>query len=142
MDSSEARRDVMDAVRGHFRPEFLNRLDEIIIFDRLNRQDMDGIVDIQLARLQSRLAPREIRLELDAFAKTWLADEGYDPVFGARPLKRVMQSALQNQLAEMLLAGEVVDGDIVPVTAGIEGLLVGGRVSGSTRLPPKDAVVH
>ena len=142
MDSSEARRDVMDAVRGHFRPEFLNRLDEIIIFDRLNRQDMDGIVDIQLARLQSRLAPRQIRLELDAFAKTWLADEGYDPVFGARPLKRVMQSALQNQLAEMLLAGEVVDGDIVPVTAGIEGLLVGGRVSGSTRLPPKDAVVH
>ena len=142
MDSSEARRDVMDAVRGHFRPEFLNRLDEIIIFDRLNRQDMDGIVDIQLARLQSRLAPRKIRLELDAFAKTWLADEGYDPVFGARPLKRVMQSALQNQLAEMLLAGEVVDGDIVPVTAGIEGLLVGGRVSGSTRLPPKDAVVH
>jgi ATP-dependent Clp protease ATP-binding subunit ClpB len=142
MDSSEAWRDVMDAVRGHFRPEFLNRLDEIIIFDRLNRQDMDGIVDIQLARLQSRLAPREIRLELDAFAKTWLADEGYDPVFGARPLKRVMQSALQNQLAEMLLAGEVVDGDIVPVTAGIEGLLVGGRVSGSTRLPPKDAVVH
>ena len=142
MDSSEARRDVMDAVRGHFRPEFLNRLDETIIFDRLNRQDMDGIVDIQLARLQSRLALREIRLELDAFAKTWLADEGYDPVFGARPLKRVMQSALQNQLAEMLLAGEVVDGDIVPVTAGSEGLLVGGRVSGSTRLPPKDAVVH
>ena len=142
MDSSEARRDVMDAVRGHFRPEFLNRLDETIIFDRLNRQDMDGIVDIQLARLQSRLAPRQICLELDAFAKTWLADEGYDPVFGARPLKRVMQSALQNQLAEMLLAGEVVDGDIVPVTAGSEGLLVGGRVSGSTRLPPKDAVVH
>ena len=142
MESSEVRRDVMDAVRGHFRPEFLNRLDETIIFDRLNRQDMDGIVDIQLARLQSRLAPRQIRLELDAFAKTWLADEGYDPVFGARPLKRVMQSALQNQLAEMLLAGEVVDGDIVPVTAGSEGLLVGGRVSGSTRLPPKDAVVH
>jgi len=142
MDSSEVRRDVMDAVRGHFRPEFLNRLDETIIFDRLNRQDMDGIVDIQLARLQSRLAPRQICLELDAFAKTWLADEGFDPVFGARPLKRVMQSALQNQLAEMLLAGEVVDGDIVPVTAGSEGLLVGGRVSGSTRLPPKDAVVH
>ena len=142
MDSTEARRDVMDAVRGHFRPEFLNRLDETIIFDRLNRQDMDGIVDIQLARLQSRLAPRQICLELDALAKTWLADEGYDPVFGARPLKRVMQSALQNQLAEMLLAGEVVDGDIVLVTAGSEGLLVGGRVSGSTRLPPKDAVVH
>jgi ATP-dependent Clp protease ATP-binding subunit ClpB len=142
MESSEARREVMEAVRGHFRPEFLNRLDETIIFDRLNRQDMDGIVDIQLGLLQSRLAPREISLELDASAKTWLADEGYDPVFGARPLKRVIQSALQNQLAEMLLAGEVSDGDIVPVTAGSEGLIVGDRVSDSNRLPPKDAVVH
>jgi len=142
MESSEARREVMEAVRGHFRPEFLNRLDETIIFDRLNRQDMDGIVDIQLGLLQSRLAPREISLELDGSAKTWLADEGYDPVFGARPLKRVIQSALQNQLAEMLLAGEVSDGDIVPVTAGSEGLIVGDRVSGSNRLPPKDAVVH
>jgi ATP-dependent Clp protease ATP-binding subunit ClpB len=142
MESSEARREVMEAVRGHFRPEFLNRLDETIIFDRLNRQDMDGIVDIQLGLLQSRLAPREISLELDASAKTWLADEGYDPVFGARPLKRVIQSALQNQLAEMLLAGEVSDGDIVPITAGSEGLIVGDRVSDSNRLPPKDAVVH
>ncbi|MDC1291543.1 ATP-dependent chaperone ClpB, partial [Planktomarina temperata] len=142
MESSEARREVMEAVRGHFRPEFLNRLDETIIFDRLNRQDMDGIVDIQLGLLQSRLAPREISLELDGSAKTWLADEGYDPVFGARPLKRVIQSALQNQLAEMLLAGEVSDGDIVPVTAGSEGLIVGDRVSGSNRLPPKDVVVH
>ncbi|MDC0652667.1 ATP-dependent chaperone ClpB [Planktomarina temperata] len=142
MESSEARREVMEAVRGHFRPEFLNRLDETIIFDRLNRQDMDGIVDIQLGLLQSRLAPREISLELDASAKTWLADEGYDPVFGARPLKRVIQSALQNQLAEMLLAGEVSDRDIVPVTAGSEGLIVGDRVSGSNQLPPKDAVVH
>jgi ATP-dependent Clp protease ATP-binding subunit ClpB len=142
VESSKARREVMQAVRGHFRPEFLNRLDETIIFDRLHRQDMDGIVDIQLALLQNRLAPREIRLELDASAKTWLADEGYDPVFGARPLKRVIQSALQNQLAEMLLAGEVSDGDTVPVTAGSEGLIVGDRVSGSNRLPPQDAVVH
>ena len=142
VESSKARREVMQAVRGHFRPEFLNRLDETIIFDRLHRQDMDGIVDIQLALLQNRLAPREIRLELDASAKTWLADEGYDPVFGARPLKRVIQSALQNQLAEMLLAGEVSDGDAVPVTAGSEGLIVGDRISGSNRLPPQDAVVH
>jgi ATP-dependent Clp protease ATP-binding subunit ClpB len=142
VESSEVRREVMQAVRGHFRPEFLNRLDETIIFDRLHRQDMNGIVDIQLALLQSRLAPRDIRLELDASAKTWLADEGYDPVFGARPLKRVIQSALQNQLAEMLLAGEVSDGDTVPVTAGSEGLIVGDRVSGSNRLPPQDAVVH
>lgn len=119
-DASDARRGVMDAVRAHFRPEFLNRLDETIIFDRLGRKDMDGIVDIQLARLATRLAPRNITLELDQPAKTWLADEGYDPVFGARPLKRVIQSALQNQLAEMLLAGEIDEGDTLPVSAGTE----------------------
>ena len=95
-DASDARRGVMEAVRAHFRPEFLNRLDETIIFDRLGRKDMDGVVDIQLARLVSRLALRDITLVLDQPAKTWLADEGYDPVFGARPLKRVIQSALQN----------------------------------------------
>lgn len=141
-DASDARRGVMDAVRAHFRPEFLNRLDETIIFDRLGRKDMDGIVDIQLARLATRLAPRNITLELDQPAKTWLADEGYDPVFGARPLKRVIQSALQNQLAEMLLAGEIDVGDTLPVSAGTEGLIVGDRVSTSNRLPPEDAVVH
>ena len=85
-DSADAKRDVMDAVRAHFRPEFLNRLDETIIFDRLGRADMDGIVDIQLARLQKRLMGRKITLAFDDAAKTWLADEGYDPVFGARPL--------------------------------------------------------
>ena len=141
-DASDARRGVMDAVRAHFRPEFLNRLDETIIFDRLGRKYMDGIVDIQLARLATRLAPRNITLELDQPAKTWLADEGYDPVFGARPLKRVIQSALQNQLAEMLLAGEIDEGDTLPVSAGTEGLIVGDRVSTSNRLPPEDAVVH
>ena len=141
-DASDARRGVMDAVRAHFRPEFLNRLDETIIFDRLGRKDMDGIVDIQLARLATRLAPRNITLELDQPAKTWLADEGYDPVFGARPLKRVIQSALQNQLAEMLLAGEIDEGDTLPVSAGTEGLIVGDRMSTSNRLPPEDAVVH
>ena len=141
-DASDARRGAMDAVRAHFRPEFLNRLDETIIFDRLGRKYMDGIVDIQLARLATRLAPRNITLELDQPAKTWLADEGYDPVFGARPLKRVIQSALQNQLAEMLLAGEIDEGDTLPVSAGTEGLIVGDRVSTSNRLPPEDAVVH
>ena len=141
-DASDARRGVMDAVRAHFRPEFLNRLDETIIFDRLGRKYMDGIVDIQLARLATRLAPRNITLELDQPAKTWLADEGYDPVFGARPLKRVIQSALQNQLAEMLLAGEIDEGDTLPVSAGTEGLIVGDRVSTSNRLPPEDVVVH
>ncbi|MCV6825766.1 MULTISPECIES: ATP-dependent chaperone ClpB [Halocynthiibacter] len=141
-DASEAKRDVMDAVRAHFRPEFLNRLDETIIFDRLSRDDMDGIVDIQLGLLDKRLARRGITLDLDDGARKWLADEGYDPVFGARPLKRVIQRALQDQLAEMLLAGDVMDGDTIPVTAGADGLLVGDRLSTSNRQPPQDAVVH
>ncbi len=141
-DASAARRDVMDAVRAHFRPEFLNRLDETIIFDRLSREDMDGIVDIQLARLAKRLAKRGIVLQLDEPAKTWLADQGYDPVYGARPLKRVIQRALQDPLAERLLAGEVLDGDVVPVHASTEGLLIGDRLGASHRPKPDDAVVH
>ncbi len=141
-DSAQARADVMDAVRAHFRPEFLNRLDETIIFDRLSREDMGGIVEIQLARLTKRLAGRNVALELDADARQWLADEGYDPVFGARPLKRVIQRALQDRLAEMILGGEVHDGDSISVSAGPDGLLVGDRVSGSDRKPPAEAVVH
>ncbi|WP_299948036.1 ATP-dependent chaperone ClpB [uncultured Ruegeria sp.] len=141
-DSAQARRDVMDAVRAHFRPEFLNRLDETIIFDRLKREDMDGIVDIQMARLQKRLAARKIELVLDDGAKEWLANEGYDPVFGARPLKRVIQRALQNPLAEALLAGEIKDGETIPVTAGAEGLIIGDRLGTSERPRPDDAVVH
>ena len=129
-------------MRQHFRPEFLNRLDEQIIFDRLNRADMDGIVTIQIRRLEARLAARKIVLDLDASARTWLADEGYDPVFGARPLKRVIQRALQDQLAQMILAGDVKDGETVPVTAGPDGLIVGSRVSGSRRERPAEAVVH
>ncbi len=141
-DSSDAKRDVMDAVRAHFRPEFLNRLDETIIFDRLVRDDMAGIVEIQLRRLTKRLVSRNITLDLDDGAMQWLADEGYDPVFGARPLKRVIQRALQDQLAEMILAGEIMDGATVPVSAGSDGLIVGDRVSGSDRPRPDDAVVH
>ncbi len=141
-DSTQAKRDVMDAVRAHFRPEFLNRLDETIIFDRLARGDMAGIVEIQLGRLQKRLAGRKIGLELDEGAKAWLADEGYDPVFGARPLKRVIQRALQDQLAEMLLSGDVRDGDTVRVGAGADGLIVGDRVSRSAREVPQEAVLH
>ncbi|WP_415404587.1 ATP-dependent chaperone ClpB [Tateyamaria sp. SN3-11] len=141
-DASAARRDVMDAVRAHFRPEFLNRLDETIIFDRLAREDMDGIVTIQMARLLKRLAARKITLSLDDDARKWLADEGYDPVFGARPLKRVIQSALQNHLAEMLLAGDIKDGETVEVSAGPDGLVIGGRLSASNRPRPDDAVVH
>jgi ATP-dependent Clp protease ATP-binding subunit ClpB len=141
-DAVAAKRDVMDAVRAHFRPEFLNRLDDQIIFDRLSRGDMDGIVRIQLRRLEKRLAERKITLEVDEAAMSWLADEGYDPVFGARPLKRVIQRALQDPLAEMLLAGEVMDGDTVHVAAGPDGLIVGDRVSASNRPTPDDAVVH
>ena len=141
-DSADAKRDVMDAVRAHFRPEFLNRLDETIIFDRLGRADMDGIVDIQLARLQKRLMGRKITLAFDDVAKTWLADEGYDPVFGARPLKRVIQRALQDPLAELLLSGDVKDGDTVAVSAGAEGLIIGDRIGATNRERPGDAVVH
>lgn len=141
-DAADAKRDVMDAVRAHFRPEFLNRLDETIIFDRLGRKDMDGIVDLQLARLEKRLVGRKIALQLDDGAKTWLADEGYDPVFGARPLKRVIQRALQNPLAQMLLAGDIRDGDTVPVSAGAEGLIIGDRIGTTDRPRPDDAVVH
>jgi ATP-dependent Clp protease ATP-binding subunit ClpB len=127
---------------GAFPPEFLNRLDETIIFDRLGREDMGGIVEIQLARLKKRLLARKIELDLDEGAMKWLADEGYDPVFGARPLKRVIQRALQNPLAEALLAGDIKDGDTIPVRAGAEGLLIGDRVGATNRDKPDDAVVH
>ncbi|PAU96654.1 ATP-dependent chaperone ClpB [Paracoccus salipaludis] len=144
-DSSAARSEVMAAVRAHFRPEFLNRLDEIIIFHRLSRANMDGIVAIQLRGLEKRLADRKITLVLDDAARQWLADEGYDPVFGARPLKRVIQRSLQNPLAEMLLSGEVTDGQTVTVTAGPEGLVVGNRLSTGARSPgdrPADVVLQ
>jgi len=142
VDAAGAKAEVMEAVRQHFRPEFLNRLDEQIIFDRLNRADMSGIVEIQLHRLEARLAARKIILDLDVTAKAWLADEGYDPVFGARPLKRVIQRQLQDPLSEMLLAGEVLDGSVIQVTAGPEGLIIGDRVVTSRRERPAQAVVH
>jgi ATP-dependent Clp protease ATP-binding subunit ClpB len=141
-DPAPARAEVMEAVRGHFRPEFLNRLDETIIFDRLGRGDMGAIVDIQIQRLQARLAARKITLDLDAAARQWLADEGYDPVYGARPLKRVIQRHLQDQLAQMLLGGEILDGATVKVSAAPDGLLIGDRVVPSTRERPVEARVH
>jgi ATP-dependent Clp protease ATP-binding subunit ClpB len=141
-DQALARAEVMEAVRQHFRPEFLNRLDEQVIFDRLNRADMAGIVLIQMKRLERRLAGRKITLELDDAARAWLADEGYDPVFGARPLKRVIQRHLQDPLAEMILSGDVLDGSTVVVGAGPEGLIIGDRVSASRRTRPAEAVVH
>ena len=141
-DPAEARAQVMEAVRSHFRPEFLNRLDDQIIFDRLGRGDMGAIVDIQLKRLEARLVGRKIVLELDPAARAWLAEEGYDPVFGARPLKRVIQRHLQDPLAEMILSGDVMDGATVVISAGAEGLIIGDRVSASRRARPQDAVVH
>jgi ATP-dependent Clp protease ATP-binding subunit ClpB len=123
----EAVRDgVMEAVRAHFRPEFLNRLDEILLFRRLGRAQMSSIVAIQLQRLEALLADRQIALELDDSARDWLAEAGYDPVYGARPLKRVIQRALQNPLAEMILAGKVKDGETVTATAGPDGLILNG----------------
>jgi ATP-dependent Clp protease ATP-binding subunit ClpB len=141
-DAESAKHDVMEAVRGHFRPEFLNRLDEIVIFDRITREQMTGIVEIQLRRLLKRLATRKITLQVDQSAKDWLADAGYDPVYGARPLKRVIQKALQDPLAEALLAGDILDGATVPVTASPEALLIGERLGTTTQDPPVDAVVH
>jgi ATP-dependent Clp protease ATP-binding subunit ClpB len=116
---------VMDAVRRHFRPEFLNRIDEIILFHRLGREQMDSIVRIQLERVEQRLAERRINLTVDAAALHWLGERGYDPVYGARPLKRVIQKELVDPIAKRLLAGEIKDGELVAVSAGGAGLEFG-----------------
>jgi ATP-dependent Clp protease ATP-binding subunit ClpB len=120
---------VMRVVREHFRPEFLNRLDEIVLFARLQRSDMAAIVKIQLARLTSLLADRKIALELDDAALEWLGEEGYDPVYGARPLKRVIQRSLQNPLAGQLLDGSIKDGDTIRVSADRDGLIINGALA-------------
>ncbi len=139
-DTAEAKAQVMTAVQAHFRPEFLNRLDEIVLFDRLSREDMDGIVSIQLDILGKRLEPRKIVLTVDDKAKTWLADQGYDPVYGARPLKRVIQKALQDELAEVLLSGDLLDGAEVVVSANDAGLTIDGK--GRAPRVPKDTKIH
>ncbi len=126
-DMAVAKAEVLEAVRVHFRPEFLNRLDEQIVFDRLSRADMDAIVKIQLQLLAWRLEARKITLAIDDAARKWLADQGYDPIYGARPLKRVIQRELQNPLAELLLSGEVLDGATVPINGGAGGLSIGGH---------------
>ena len=123
-DVSVAREAVMEAVRAAFRPEFLNRLDEILLFRRLSRDDMKGIVAIQIERLRKLLADRKITLELDAAAMAWLANAGYDPVYGARPLKRVIQRELQNPLAQSILQGHIPDGSVVHVSASDTGLVI------------------
>ena len=127
-DSTEVRGQVMDIVRGHFRPEFLNRLDEILLFHRLTRAQMTGIVDIQLGRLQKLLDDRKITLELDGAAKAWLGDAGYDPVYGARPLKRAIQRSLQNPIASLILEGRIVDAEPIRVSAGEGGLIINGEL--------------
>jgi ATP-dependent Clp protease ATP-binding subunit ClpB len=124
-----ARDQVMELVRAAFRPEFLNRLDEILLFRRLSRGDMRGIVDIQLARLQKLLDDRKILLDIDGKARDWLAETGYDPVYGARPLKRVIQRTLQNPLAEQVLAGKIADGETVAITVRDGGLSIAGEVA-------------
>jgi ATP-dependent Clp protease ATP-binding subunit ClpB len=126
-DSSAVHSEVMNVVRGHFRPEFLNRIDEIILFHRLRRVDMSAIVDIQFLRLAKLLEDRKITLKPDSSARDWLANKGYDPAYGARPLKRVMQKELQDALAERLLAGEIIDGANVSVSADAQGLLIDGK---------------
>jgi len=122
-DVDAVRDQVMGVVRSAFRPEFLNRLDEIVLFHRLKRSEMGAIVDIQLKRLETLLEDRKVTLTLDDSARTWLAEKGYDPVYGARPLKRVIQRQLQDPLAERILAGHVRDGDTVAVTGGSDRLL-------------------
>jgi len=116
------RAEVMEAVRAAFRPEFLNRLDEVLLFRRLSRGDMGAIVDIQIARLRAMLQERHLTLDLEPSGQEWLAQEGYDPVYGARPLKRVIQRELQNRLAQMILDGSLGEGDIIKVTGDRMGL--------------------
>ena len=125
-DSDTVRDQVMAEVRGHFRPEFLNRIDEIILFHRLKRDQMAHIVDIQFERLQKLLEDRKIALTLDAKAREWLAEKGYDPAYGARPLKRVIQKAVQDPLAELILSGKIKDGEKVKISAGRDGLHFNG----------------
>jgi ATP-dependent Clp protease ATP-binding subunit ClpB len=126
-DVAKNRAQVMQAVRAHFRPEFLNRLDEIILFHRLTRANMDTIVDIQIGRLQKLLADRKISISLDDKARHWLGNAGYDPVYGARPLKRVIQRRLQDPLAQLILEGKVTDGATVTVSASKTGLTINGQ---------------
>jgi ATP-dependent Clp protease ATP-binding subunit ClpB len=125
-DTEAVREEVMAEVRTKFRPEFLNRLDDIILFHRLQRNEMTKIVDIQIARLQKLLVDRKIKIEVDEQAKTWLANRGYDPAYGARPLKRVIQRHVQDPLAEQILAGGVKDGDTVVVSVRDGDLTING----------------
>ncbi|MCJ2093680.1 ATP-dependent chaperone ClpB [Methylobacterium sp. J-072] len=139
-DTEAVREEVMTVVRSHFRPEFLNRVDEIILFHRLARSEMGAIVEIQLGRLAKLLEDRKITLDLDEEAKIWLADKGYDPAYGARPLKRVIQKNVQDPLAELVLSGKIHDGETVPVRLGPMGLMIGDMTVGAERRPANVAL--
>jgi ATP-dependent Clp protease ATP-binding subunit ClpB len=128
-DTDAVKEQVMAVVRASFRPEFLNRVDEIILFHRLKKSEMGRIVDIQMVRLSKLLEDRKITIRLEPSAREWLADKGWDPAYGARPLKRVIQKAVQDPLAEMILAGGVKDGDKVAISAGKQGLTFNGKLA-------------
>ena len=128
-DTDAVRDQVMSVVRAAFRPEFLNRIDEIILFHRLKKSEMSRIVDIQIARLQKLLDERKIAIKLEPSAREWLADKGWDPAYGARPLKRVIQKSVQDPLAEMILAGQIRDGEKVTISAGKQGLTFNGKLA-------------
>lgn len=140
-DTSAVREQVMGMVRGHFRPEFLNRVDEIILFHRLQRSEMGRIVEIQFARLERLLTDRKIVLALDAAARDWLAAKGWDPAYGARPLKRVIQRYLQDPLAEMILAGDVRDGDAVAISSEGNVLTFNGKAPQTAEIAQFEAPV-
>jgi len=128
-DTEAVRDQVMAIVRASFRPEFLNRIDEIILFHRLQKSEMARIVDIQMARLGKLLDDRKITIKLEANARDWLADKGWDPAYGARPLKRVIQKSVQDPLAEMILSGRIKDGEKVVVSASKQGLKFNGELA-------------
>jgi ATP-dependent Clp protease ATP-binding subunit ClpB len=136
-DSSAVHGEVMQVVRAHFRPEFLNRIDEIILFHRLRRQDMGAIVDIQFKRLERLLEDRKITLKLSEAGRAWLAEKGYDPAYGARPLKRVIQKNVQDPLAELLLSGEFVEGQTLNISAAGGELTFDGKPT--AKAPAKSA---
>jgi len=125
-DTDKVRDQVMAEVRAHFRPEFLNRVDEIILFHRLKREQMSRIVDIQMTHLQKLLEERKITIALDGKGREWLANKGYDPAYGARPLKRVIQKSVQDPLAELILSGKIKDGETVKISSGRDGLIFNG----------------
>ncbi len=141
-DVEAARDQVMDVVRSSFRPEFLNRIDEIILFRRLEEQHMGAIVDIQLTRLEKLLADRRMTLELDDDARQWLAAKGYDPAYGARPLKRVIQKELQDPLARLILEGSLNDGETLKVSTEGDALTVNGKAVSRNAQPPQAAVIQ